>query len=307
MYNETWKREYMAQHRGGIFSTNSIAALFDQIAGKEAEWGADICTQGREPIEALLNNDMPRPNGRAARLLMLRDYVRWCIDQGYPGACDGIMQVQVYGIDKYRDTMVRDAADLQARVDRILDPLGKNTVHVIYRCALWLAFCGVPVSELSNIQRSDVTPPNRHNSKWRVRFGDHQSAVLCPEAILTVKKAMDLTSFIYEHNNPYYVTQVSRVEGTALLRGTDGVLSTQRIQMRLSSRAKTCEGTSLQLNRVWQSGTFQRMYEMEQAGFPLDFTITDLRGQRCDGKVLQKDTARKNLWQYCMWKLAFDL
>ena len=144
MYNEALKSEFMQETTDNISVARSYSKLFSATEPYEEKWGADLCTRNADELQIMVNEMLgTRASSIRVRLIWLKTYVKWCIDNGVPGACDGMLQIRDAGVDRIREQMVSSPFHLQIYLDSVFDPESEQTTDNIYRCFFWLAYGGM--------------------------------------------------------------------------------------------------------------------------------------------------------------------
>ena len=295
MYNEALKSEFMQETTDNISVARSYSKLFSATEPYEEKWGADLCTRNADELQIMVNEMLgTRASSIRVRLIWLKTYVKWCIDNGVPGACDGMLQIRDAGVDRIREQMVSSPFHLQIYLDSVFDPESEQTTDNIYRCFFWLAYGGMEEEEIFE-----------------------------GESIRAFKNCAYLTEFNYK--NPAYVNKESvprdRVPGDTLIRGIRNIPTPKSFKVTLSRKSKAgieSGATTIKLSyqRAWLSGLFYRMSEMERAGLPVDFTDAAIRFTA--SKEYKLDSGRNLIGakvryiskgyaeDYQRWKLAYS-
>lgn len=316
MYNEELKRQFVRSYTTSINTAKVCESVFNQFEPYECVWDADLCTRGAEELQPIVDTIVGlRARSRYSRLIMLKDYVKWCIGvANVPNACDGMLQINTLGLDKIRQQTIASPLHLQKYLNAICSPEKEQNIDNIYRCYYWLAFGGVAEEDILEIKCSDVDLGN-----MVVHYKDTEIPIY-REAIAAFKNCVELTSFVYNHPNYTKTVWKDRVEGDLLLRGVKANLSLYPLRAELSRRAKLHEeetGIRLSYFRTWISGVFYRAYERELIGETPDFT--DVAAARMEGKTYKLDSGRNTQESkrrkvvkdyqedYQRWKLAFKI
>lgn len=317
MYNEELKISFIRSYTTSINTADVCQTIFNAFEPFEVEWDADLCTKNAEDLQPVVDNLVGlRTRSKWMRLIILKDYVKWCTGMKVPGACDGMLKVETVGLEKVRCQTVANPFHLQTYLNSICEPESEETTDNIYRCFYWLAYGGVEEEDILNIKCSDVDLDN-----MVVKYKDTEIPIY-REALPAFKNCVKLTQFVYKHPNYSKLVYKDRVDGDTLVRGIRSAPSIKAMRVELSRRSKTKmdEGrTDLKLSyfRVWISGLFYRMYERERAGMPVDFSAA--AAQFMEGKTYKLDKgrntpeakkrqlARDYLEDYERWKLAFAI
>lgn len=317
MYNEELKTKFVRGYTNSISTAEVCQTIFNAFEQYEVEWGADLCTRSAEELQPVVDNLVGfRARSKWMRLIILKDYVKWCIGMKVPGACDGMLKIETVGLEKVKHQTVASPLHLQRYLDSICEPESEETTDNIYRCFYWLAYGGVAEEDILSIKCSDVDLNN-----MVVRYNDTEVPIY-REALPAFKNCVKLTQFVYKHPNYDKLVYKDRADGDTLVRGIRSAPSIKAMRVGLSrrSKAKMDEGkTDLKLSyfRVWISGLFYRMYERERAGMPVDFSAA--AAQFMEGKTYKLDRGRNTpeakkrqltrdyLEDYERWKLAFAI
>lgn len=317
MYNEELKTKFVRGYTNSISTAEVCQTIFNAFEQYEVEWGADLCTRSTEELQPVVDGLVGfRARSKWMRLIILKDYVKWCIGMKVPGACDGMLKIETVGLEKVKHQTVASPLHLQRYLNSICEPESEETTDNIYRCFYWLAYGGVAEEDILSIKCSDVDLNN-----MVVRYNDTEVPIY-REALPAFKNCVNLTQFVYKHPNYDKLVYKDRAYGDTLVRGIRSAPSIKAMRVELSrrSKAKIDEGkTDLKLSyfRVWISGLFYRMYERERAGMPVDFSAA--AAQFMEGKTYKLDRGRNTpeakkrqltrdyLEDYERWKLAFAI
>lgn len=317
MYNEELKTKFVRGYTNSISTAEVCQTIFNAFEQYEVEWDADLCTRSAEELQPVVDNLVGfRARSKWMRLIILKDYVKWCIGMKVPGACDGMLKIETVGLEKVKHQTVASPLHLQRYLDSICEPESEETTDNIYRCFYWLAYGGVAEEDILSIKCSDVDL-----NSMVVRYNGTEVPIY-REALPAFKNCVKLTQFVYKHPNYDKLVYKDRADGDTLVRGIRSAPSIKAMRVELSrrSKAKMDEGkTDLKLSyfRVWISGLFYRMYERERAGMPVDFSAA--AAQFMEGKTYKLDRGRNTpeakkrqltrdyLEDYERWKLAFAI
>lgn len=319
MYNEAIKTKFISDYSKGDMHIAGLAnSVFDIVEPFEGKWGADICTKGAEDIQPVVDHIVGlRSRSKIGKINVLRDYVKWCLSNQIPGACDGMLNVGAEGLDKIRRQMVANPLGLQSYLDALCEPEKLKTTDNIYRCYYWLAYSGMAEEDILKVKTSDVD-----FTTLTVRFNDLEYPMY-RESLPAFKNCVTLTEFVYKH--PLYSKLIykDRVPGDLLIRGVKQQPVAKTLRVELSRRAKKAvednKTTTLRLShfRVWLSGLFYQMYEREKAGFPVDFSEAarkfasgkeyNLSSTRNTPEAIIRRISTEYLNDYQRWKMAFKL
>lgn len=316
MYNAELKSRFAKEYTESISVREACFSAFTAFEKYEEQWGADLCTQPTEVLQPVVDKLLGlRSKSIQLRLTIYQEYVKWCIKNEVPGACDGMMRVDSSGLNKMRKQTVKNPRHLQRYLDEICDAESDETTDNTLRCYYWLAYAGMDEQDIFQVSAKDVDL-----SSMVVRFNNAEYPIY-REAIQAIKNCMNLTQFLYKHPN-YAADKIvyrDRADGDMLIRGIRSTpsISSMRAELSRRSRDRIQNGkTELQLSyyRVWISGIFYRMYESELAGAEPDFF--SLVERLTEGKTYKLDSGRNTVgakqrklaWEYMTdykrWKMT---
>lgn len=317
MYNSNLKTKFIQSYTNSVNTADVCTAIFNAIEPYETEWDADICTKNEVELQPVIDSIVGfRVRSKWMRLIILKDYVRWCITMNVPNACDGMMKINTIGLDKIKEQTVSSPAHLESYLNSICEPVELKATDNIYRCYYWLAYAGVSEEDILHIRCDDVDFSN-----MVVRYNGVEIPIY-REAVPAFKNCVELTQFMYKHPNYSKDVWKDRVPGDTIVRGVRSQPSLKAMRVELSRRSKTKrdEGfTELKLSyyRVWISGLFHRTYEKERMGIQPDFK--DVVSHQVSGRKYKLDSGRNTqeakkrqlahdyLEDYQRWKLAFKM
>lgn len=319
MYNESIKTKFVRNYTNSISMAKFCETIFNKIEYYELQWGADLCTRTVEELQPVINVMVGvRARSKWSTLIVLKDYVKWCIGEGIPDACDGMLKINTIGLDNIKIQMVSLPKHLQKYLDEIYDPEDMKTTDNIYRCFFWLAYSGMKEEDILNVKCNEVDLINL------VVYHNGQSFEIYREAIPAFKNCVTLSSFVYNH--PLYSADKTvwktRADGDTLIRGIRSLPTLNSMRMTLSRKAREAIDANktnqrLSYYKVYLSGLFYRMYEREKSGLSVDFTDAALKFMEGKEYKLEKGCKTKEIKKrqiindyiedYNRWKLAFFL
>ena len=319
MYNEELKIKFVRSYTTSVSMAKLCETIFNKVGQYEERWGEDVCTRTADELQPMIDNIVGfRSRSKWSTLIVLKDYVKWCLGTNVPNACDGMLKINTVGLDNVRTQMVSIPKHLQRYLDEIYDPESDQSTDNIYRCFFWLAYSGMKETDILEVKCSEVDFASltvRHNG---------EEYEIYREAISAFKNCAELNSFVYNH--PLYSASRTvwkpRAEGDTLVRGIRSTSSLNAMRMTLSRKAKEALDNGkttqrLSYYRVYLSGLFYRMYEREKSGETVDFTADALKfmegreyqfDKGCKNEAIKKrEIAKDYLEDYQRWKLAFFL
>lgn len=315
MYNYEQKEAFIRDYTNSISTASQCVILFNTVAQFENEWQADVCTRSTAELQPMIDKIIGlRTTAKCARLIVLREYVRWCTKQNIPQVNDGIFHVNTAAVEKIKAQMVANPAELQKYLNTMFAPDEKETVECIYRCYFWLAYAGINEEDVFKINSEDVDLGN-----MVINFNG-KSFPIYKEAIPAFRNAINLKQFAYIHPNYNHVVMKDRAPGNILLRtmSASEVPSRKAFRTEMSRRSRKVVNMNekrLSYERVKLSGLFYRVYTQEILEDVVDF-MPIAEAQMC-GKDYKLDSGRNTrnakarqiaqdyLDDYRRWKLAF--
>ena len=316
MYNEELKQRFIQNYTTSLATAKVCEDTFKSTEKYEIQWEADLCTKTEEELSPLVESIVSfMAHNKSTRLIILKDYVKWCIANNVPGACDGMIRFVPSGMEKMRARTVSSPVHMQKYLDSVFDPEQRHTIDNVYRCYFWLAYMGLDEEDSVSVKAEDVV-----FSTMSVRVNDTEYPIY-RESIQTFKNCVELDAFVYEH--PGYTKEVwkPRAAGTKLLRVTSPDTPITYIRSCASRIVCNAEKRGVEIRmsyfRSWVSGTFYRMYQDEQAGVRVNFdsiAMEQMRGKeykldsgRNTIRAKMKQISRSYFNDYELWKLAYKM
>ena len=211
-------------------------------------------------------------------------------------------------VDEARATMYAGPLHLASVLDRVFSPLSENSVDLLYRCYLWLAFAEVPNNIVPLLRRADVDLLNR-----RVIING-ESFRIYEEAAPVFAKVKELDAFkVVEYKGDAYIQRkYPEMFFSFKERGEynpERKLKTMKIRLSDLSRET---GATLNYSTVRSSGMFYRVFELERSmciKSPDEALVPfDMRGSAKKNEGGADQRTRKNLLtRYEAWKKAFEV
>lgn len=319
MYNEELKTKFIRDYTQSINTASVATSIFNSFSLYEEGWQADLCTKSAEELQPVIDSVMAlRMRSQWVAIGILKEYVRWCIVNKVPNACDGMLHITMVGLDKVRKQMVSSPLHLQKSLDEVFDPEHDNTIDNIYRCYYWMAYVGIKEEDTLLVKASDVC-----FSEQCIKLKG-ATYPLYRESLPAFHNAVELTEFTHRHPNYKKPVMRPRVEGDNIMRGIRASTKLLTVRTTLSKRMKEATElgkaeVKLSYFRVWISGLFYRMYERERAGIPVDFS--EVASDMMTGKTYRIEGVNKRIKvshiqnrkeldykeDYQRWKLAFSI
>ena len=264
MYNQEQKKKFISSLTKSASTAQNAETLFAATGPYEELAGKDICTFSVDELQPVADEVFAlRSNGKWLSRFILQEYSKWCIAMGVEGADNSIYHINLLSLGKVKRQMVSGPAHLQRYLDAVYDPEKEETIDNLYRCYLWMAFCGIEDEAALELKASAVDLRS-----MTILLGDDEIP-LYRESIPAFRKAVELTEFTYKHPN-YQEIKRQRIPGDELMRGIKAMPRIKPFRVRLSRTLAAAykEGRTQELlsyERIKLSGLFYRVYEQERA------------------------------------------
>lgn len=311
MYNTDVKSRFIQSYSTSLTVRRACISLFNALQRYEEAWGADLCTRSSEVLQPIIDKYVGiRDNARGISVSIIKAYIKWCVDNGVPGAVDGLSGVVFDFVPKIRSQMLANPTHLKKCLDETFNPESDGATDMLLRCFCYLAYMGLPENEILPLRVSDI---DWHNMVVRTGGEEYQ---IVREAVPTLRFCAN--SPILKLKHPHYETTVERTVSDALMRGGHGVVTLSALRVSLSRATAMAVslgqcGVSLSYGRLWLSGFFYRAYQQEISGFPPDFESAATDRAMPSGPEMDDGTARAKIKRaardferdYEQWKRAF--
>lgn len=300
MYNKDIKERFIASEETTPERAKKIAEFFNTIGAYEEKVGADICSISGEALrEAITQIGGVTRQSQKNLMTGLRSYIKWCLNNGIPGACDALLKFDIteIGLDKIHRQLYANPIHLQKTLDAVFDPESKNTSDNAYRAYFWLAYAGVPQEDVFRVTVKDVDLRKMTVELNGERFQFEQ------QGKAAIKNCVELDSFIIQHTN--YTKDWKRYDSDQLLRGVKGEITYNAmknfVRRAIFNPDKTPKiNTELGYEHVKLSGKFYRMRMMEVQGIEIDFY--DIARAEMAGKEYKLDKSTVTMKTLCTQK-----
>ena len=294
----------------------SFAVDTFKVAAKyEEEWGADICTRSAEELDGLVNEIAGlRTKAKWTRINVLKKYVKWCINNNVPGACDGMLNINSVGYGKLKLYMIKNPLQMDKFLTDVFGDDTDPTIDDVYKGYLWLAYHGVNHDFITELKTSDIDLFNR-TIKYKGRYLE-----IYPKAFPVLKNLLSDTMIYRKNDYAESKRERNRAPGDKLLRGfrtsTVNVRGIRDEVSRKVARANKSGNTDkvISYQRAWMSGIFYRAYEAEELGDTVEFiSIANeyIEDKNFDDSVPHEvrlaSISREFKRDYEKWKGAFNL
>ena len=317
MYNEKQKTKFIRDYTVSISAASVYEKIFNTIETYEYGWGGDICTRGAEDLQMVVDNIAGvRAKSKLSQVIMLREYIKWCVANNIPNAINEMSNVHIEGTSRIKEYTVANPVHLQKYLDALYTSEDKETTDNIYRCFFWLAYSGMKEEDILNLSVKDVDLSN-----MIVNYNGDDYPIYT-QSIKAIRNCITLSQFAYEHPSYNSIIYKDRTPGDLIMRGIKGVPNIKSLRVSFSRKIKekveTGE-TNIQLSyyRAWLSGVFYRMHEREKAGYPIDFYAFviyiskekkyNLSSGRNTIDAKMRQLAKEYSADYLRWKVAYEL
>lgn len=274
MFNEETKQRFLNEFTSKESVRRNYATALKAISVYEEKWNADFCTKSAEELqpvfEALCGGSV---RSVVARRKIYVNYVRWCLDNGIPGACDGAMHTEVkVSQSYYESTMIGSPLHLQRFLNSVYTPEEFGYMDMIDRCMFWLLYCGVEFDDLMNLRKSDV---DFNDLTVNV---DGMKIRLYAESLPSVRFACTATELRFPSDKSGRRKSVVTIERSnsewILSRTVKEEKHKHSLANRFTNQIEDLRKIGRDIQRtptfttVWRSGVFYREFQRETAGLP---------------------------------------
>jgi len=318
MYNEDKKIAFIESITSSESVRVNLINMFNAIEKYEEAWGSDIYTKTFDEIKPVLEQITGfRSSSSKLRIKALKDYSKWCTDRGFAGAVDGMADFEsLSGLEKFKTHTLSSPMHLQSYLDACMTAVDANTVDNTLRCFYWLAYGGMAEQDIFKTTCGDVD-----FRTMSVRYFASEIPIY-REAVSVFRYCVESEVFNYEH--PTYTTKdyavIPRIAGSLLVRGCKAQPDMYSFRSTLSRRSKKALDsgkTNLEMSyyRVWLSGVFYRMYELEQIGRDVDFRpiVTQYMEAKVPKEEFREEKTKKKILSlirdykkdYTKWKEVY--
>ena len=315
MYNKSLKNQYLESKDISKSTKKYSAKLFRLSEPYETKWGNDLYEASEEELSDALGKILGiSSNTRGVAYSALKRYIRWCKDNKIDNVSDSIFRIQIAGLEKIRTKMTSGPKHLQKYLDSIYDNEDEKTTDNIYRCYSWLAFMGIRERDILKIKTSDV---DLYNRVVRIDYSEYK---IYEESFKVFQYLKKLEWFVYKHPNYSKDIIRYRVGGDLLLRGVRGERNAAELKGEVFKKRKLAIENGVKIDedltylKIFRSGYFYRIYELERAGYPISFTELveiemdgkDYSGGEKGFRSIALSRIRHAQEDYELWKLAFE-
>ena len=260
MYNAEQKSRFVKSFTDSVSVRSEAQKLFDMLEPYEERHGGDLCTMtGEEILHAVSGRVGVRNRSAILVMKILREYGKWCKEQGIPGSTDALQDMRDAGVERMRNTTLRNPRHLQSWLDAICLPESAMTTDNAVRVYCWLGYAGFSAEEAITVRSGEV------DFRKQLILHNGREYPIYRESLPAMHNCAELDSFIRK-----------RIPGDILVRGVRSEQTVVALRVELTRKKKLLAGTpeegmDISYRRIWLSGLFYRMYEDEQAGLPVDF------------------------------------
>lgn len=319
IYNQQLKQEFTKQYSDKPNVHRVCDSVFMSFCEAEETMGKDLCTMSEEEIAPLAAKLLGMAvSSRWFRARILKDYVKWCIENGVEGSRSDALNIKYDDATIMKYQTVKSPIQLKKYLDTIYDSDNDDqsipSVEIMYKCHFWLAYAGMAERDIPLVKTDDVDLINM------VVHYDGNEYPIYREALDIFRACSTLLELSHDHG--IYTNVRGRGDGNNLTRGMNESLSAGVAKTNFCKKIKVKMNqgdTDIKLSyrRIWLSGVFYRVYQNEDIGIQPDFSnIDDMknRDQRNFGvrtqelKIIRtRQIASEYLNDYHRWKLAHGI
>lgn len=328
MYNEELKARFTNEYSVDIDSRRvELCKLFNRLAKYEELYGRDFCQFDHNMLVECVGELVGfREISKRKIALLLREYVKWCLENNVEDATDRIfhIDIQKLGVDKLKRQTLANPQHLARFMDYLYADPALESADCIHRGYCWLAYSGMEEEQALRVTTDDV------DLTYRVIRIDGYEYPIYQEAVETILKCMKCKQFLYRNpNNMSKISYRDRANNNILLRSTSETVRPTTFRVELSSRqnerrkqpstkdVEDLKNMQLSYFRIQMSGMFYRQYEIERSGREADFAeaasiYVDKRDYKLDKtwdtlKSRKRKLAKSYMKDYEMWKEAYSI
>lgn len=268
LYNEAKKQRFMTGEIKTASQTVICNAIFVNTAPFEASYGKDLCFWENDELLPLLEGYAGlRTARRSIQYGLIRKYIIWCRDVLHENVSNAVFNVRICGENSLRRMSVANPAEFQEYLDAVYVSESQKTVDCIYRCYMWLAYCGIKSErDAFFVKCVDVDTNNKVFSYKNLTY------LIFDEAVPAFEAASRLPMLKYQnaHYGPVYLERARGLDGASgtLIRGLrpiSSIGSFRTLQSRLRRRAVDVGRTEKRIGYLsaYTSGCFYRQYATE--------------------------------------------
>lgn len=297
--------------------------IFSSSYDYEVKLNKDLAEFSKDEMQQLFNDiGGARHSSKITFMNLIKPYIKWAKDNGFDVSFDPNSDINYAGdsVAKFRGKMVFSPEHLEKYMTAVFGSADDETVGVIYRCCLWLAFCNVDLEDAMQLRSSDV------DAKMMRVLVNGSEVPLYKESVRAFELAKNLTKFRVIRQNTDVEIFMDREDGTRLLRASkrNGVSKKEYDNTRMLTgeiarniRFAYNEGriiTRVGYSSVKLSGIFYRAFLREQMGMEPNFQgIVDLEMAKyhTDNHLNYNSKKCRTLGNYKrdyeIWKLAYKM
>lgn len=278
MYNETTKRAFIST----LSSKQNVllaTSLFNNIEIFEQESGKDISLFTAEALQKVQFKigGSKTYSSRQQDASTLRSYLDWAFRHSICSTNMSSYVLQAMDINA-NTVLVSSPLHLQFQLDTVFASEVEDTVDLLSRGFIWMAYMGIPKEDTIQITDSHVC-----------EYGENKEKVISyngilykipTEACITINK-LCILKYLTSTTSSGVVRKFDRVQGNVLLRGTTRLnhITVEYLRTRITRKSKEYRLSKvLSYASLYKSGVFYRQYMLEQQG--LIPTFTELMSSR---------------------------
>lgn len=324
MFNEDQKIAFIESVTSKNGTVLSYSNMFNAAEQYETKFQKDLALfTNEEMTEFFTSWSGMRNTTKVSKASYVNKYLSWAKKNGIHVVCDKVVCNDKETVMKFRNKMVFSPEHLDRYMDAVFGSISDQTNGLLCRCYLWLAFCGVEMSDAERLHESDVDVRLMRVLVKGREFPLYEQSI---SAFAELKGLDELRVF-----NPLYPDKVimkKREDGTRFLRGAKStgvskveILDGERGNTGGEVKRKTKKAFDLGVvnarinySTVKLSGIFYRMHLREEMGIKVDFSIItalDMEGRSFSSNRVfnaAKHTIMSGYERdYDLWKAAYQL
>lgn len=323
MYNASFKNKFIRSFTESKAVRDYCITLFNTSEQYEREYKKDLSEFSSDQMRVIfLKRSGIRKSTRATLTNVINAYLLWAKENGRNVICNVKKDMVGDDVIKFRSKVVFSPKHLNDYMDVVFGAIEEQTVGVVYRCFLWLAFCGLDLRDSQRLTESDI------DLDYMRVMVNGKEVPLYSESIPAFKAIKGLKELrVINPHLPESTIFVERECGDRLLRTSRRIgiskaeydNETRSISNEITRKTRKAFDSGLvksrlSYNNVRLSGIMYRMYLRESMGMEPDFSIIAAIEMADDvfenkGSYFAKRSRIINNYKrdYEVWKQAYEM
>lgn len=291
---------------------DTVVALFKTIELYEEKWGSQIQTRSVEEVQDFIDAELSKNKlYPATKFYFLKKYLRWCATKDIK-ITEGLdVKVGLSWLSEYKNKLIKDALQLRIYLDTLFSPEEEVSTDVLLRAYCWLVYMGLSDDQIDDLRISNV------DLGEMIIVVDGKVYDIYREAFRTLKLCVERDILKYNHSK--YSTLIKRIDGDRIVRGVKSERKVVTLKSDISTANKQAlENGKTNLNltprSIKMSGIFDRQYEKERMGQPIDFSwlvaseyLEASKQVDCQKRKASHRKEKNYQDEYYRWKIIFKL